>query len=478
MVTAPRVHVWRQRDSLCLVAVLLLASTARLAFALRAPLFVVNDSLSYVLPAWELIHGEGFFPLFKRPPLYPLLVAKILWLFGEDPQAIATVQHALGLAIVALTFILGFLVAGTLGACVAGALSAVSGPLILTEHYLMSETLFSVTLLLAVMMFMLAERGGSWRLAAASGCMLALAALTRPIAQLVLPLFAIWLLWRYWHDRKKALRLVTSMIMAFAILVIPWMLRNVIVQGSFTIAGGMGEGIAVRTIRYEQEFDFRATDPSESGLIRSARRIYRDEAGDGSAFELAGRLRNELNISPAAADSLMRQIAVEAIRRQPVYFLSGTVGMFWDILSGRPARLRQDWVPWRGIIWDERIAHLLPRATPLQDAEFANAERIISIYDPARWWPVVVGLAMLGTIMPPSGTHRRWPLLLAILILGQIFAAAALVGIEWRYRYPLDPMINVLVGAGVAGLATRGVRLWRQEEPSGRAPSSIAASPT
>ena len=106
-------------------------------------------------------------------------MAKILWLFGEDPQAIATVQHALGLAIVALTFILGSFVAGTLGACVPGALSAVSGPLILTEHYLMSETLLSLALLLAVVTFMLAEKAGSWRLAAASGCLLALAALTQ-----------------------------------------------------------------------------------------------------------------------------------------------------------------------------------------------------------------------------------------------------------------------------------------------------------
>jgi len=268
------------------------------------------------------------------------------------------------------------------------------------------------------------------------------------------------------------------MVIAFTLVVMPWMLRNLIVQGSFTIAGGMGEGIAVRTIRYGQRFDFRPADPSESGLIRSARRIYRDEAADGSAFELAARLRDELNISPVIADGLMRQIALEAIQRQPVYYLTGTAEMFWEILSGRPARLRQDWVPWRGMGWDERIGHLLPRATPLQDAEFSNAERIISIYDPARWWSVVLGLALLGTIMPPSGTPRRWPLLLAIMTLGQVFAAAALVGIEWRYRYPLDPMINVLIGAGIAGLATRGARLWRQEEPSRRAPSSIAASPT
>ena len=178
----------------------------RLAFTFRAPLFVVNDSLSYVLPAWELIHGEGFFPLFKRPPLYPLLVAKILWLFGEDPQAIATVQHTLGLAIVALTFALGFLLAGRIGGVIGGLLSAVSGPLILTEHYLMSETLFCFTLTLAITLFIIAERRESGRLATLTGAFLALAVLTRPIAQLLLPLFVLWLLYRYRGHKRAAAR--------------------------------------------------------------------------------------------------------------------------------------------------------------------------------------------------------------------------------------------------------------------------------
>jgi 4-amino-4-deoxy-L-arabinose transferase-like glycosyltransferase len=435
-----------------LAVVLVLAASIRLAFVFRAPLFVVNDSLSYVLPAWELIHGEGFSPLFKRPPLYPLMLANVLWLFGEDPQAIATVQHALGLLIVGLTFVLGFMLAGTTGGSVAGVLSALSGPLLLSEHYLMSETLYALLLIASVIAFILVEKRGSIGLAIVTGALLGLAALTRPIAQMIVPLLVLWLVWRYRHRRGHATKIALGLCLAFAVVIAPWMIRNFLVQGSFTVAGGMGEGLAVRTIRYEQRFDFRATGPEEEPL-RSARRIYRDEAEDGSAFELAARLRDELSVTPAIADGLMRQIATEAIRKQPMYYLSGTAGMFWDILTGRPARLRQDWIPWRGMVWDERIPHLLPRATPLQDMEFAAAERMVSIYDPARLWPIVLGLALIGVIVPLAGTPRRYGLLLALLILGQTLAAAALVGIEWRYRYPLDPLINVLIGMGVSGLA-------------------------
>lgn len=459
-------HAWGRRDTICLAAVLTLAALMRIPFALRAPLFVVNDSLSYVLPAWELLHGEGFFPIYKRPPLYPIFVAKVLWLFGEDPQAIAATQHMLGLVIVALAFILGFLLSGTVAASVAGGLTALSGPLIVTEHFLMSETLYGALLTATVISFIQAERSADVRWAAFTGLLLAGAALTRPIAQMLLPIFLLWLVWRYWRRWQIVARLGLSLGAVYAILVAPWMLRNLVVQGSLTVAGGAGEGIAVRTIRYDQRYDFRAPS-AEPDPLRGARRIYRDEARDGSAFELAARLRDELNVSPAVADSLMRQIAVEAIRQQPLYYLSGSAEMFWKVLTGRPVRLRQDWVPWRGMVWDPRIPHLLPRATPLQDLEFARAEHIVSIYDPARWWAPVLGLAALGMILRPTRAPRRFGLLLGALVLGQILAAAALVGIEWRYRYPLDPMINVLVGIGVTALIRlRGPRRQSEAAPA------------
>lgn len=478
MVTPLRPNAWTGRDTALLATVLAVGLLTRLAIAYRAPLFVVNDSLSYVQPAWTLIHGLGFEPLFKRPPLYPLFAALTLWLFGEDPQVIAVAQHALGLALVGLTFVLGRLVGGQIAATVAGLLTAISGALLGIEHYLMSETLFGLLLTGAVVAFLALDRRPSLRLAALTGALLGLATLTRPIGQLVLPLFVVWLLWRHWPRFRSGLSVTGTLLVAYLLIVVPWMTRNLLVQHSFTVAGGMGEGLAVRTIRYEQRFDFRSPNGSaEPEPLRSARRIYRDEAGDGSAFELAARLRNELNVTPAQADSLMRQIALEAILRQPVYFLTGTVDMFWDMLTGRSTRLRQDWLPWRGMVWDQRIAHLLPRATPLQDAEFPRAELVLSIYDPARLWPLILGIAALGAALRPSVAPRRWPALLAIIVLSQLLVAAALVGLEWRYRFPLDPLINALVGAGAAAVAER---LRHAPASQGRgfpaqAPSSLAS---
>jgi hypothetical protein len=247
----------------------------------------------------------------------------------------------------------------------------------------------------------------------------------------------------------------------FTVTILPWMIRNQVVQGTFAVAGGSGEGLAVRTIRYDQQFDFHEPpggDPDR--LTARARRIYRDEASEGSAFELAARLRDELHVSEIEAERRMRTIALQAILRQPGYYTLGTAGMFVETLVGKPIRLRQDWTPWRNIAWEDRVQHLLPAPTPAEDRGFAGAERLATLYDPARLAPLVILFALLGTVAGPAAT-RRARLLVGAIVLVTLLAGAALIGIEYRYRYPFDPLINVLVAGGLAflvGLATRGAR--------------------
>jgi hypothetical protein len=264
---------------------------------------------------------------------------------------------------------------------------------------------------------------------------------------------------------RQALLPAAILLGCFAVTVLPWMARNLAVQGTFAIAGGSGEGLAVRTIRYEQQFDFREPPGGDGDRVLSrARRIYRDEAEEGSAFELAGRLRDELRVSEVEADSLMRRIALDAIGRRPLYYLQGTAEMFVSTFVGRPIRLRQDWEPWRNIAWEERVEHLLPEPTPAEDRSFPVAEVLVSLYDPARLAAPIAVLFAIGALagLTPA---RRPALLLAVLVLGLLLAGAALIGIEWRYRYPLDPLINVLVAGGMVASVQRAVQLapWARQ---------------
>ena len=82
------------------------------------------------------------------------------------------------------------------------------------------------------------------------------------MAQLLVPLFALLPLVS-WGSGRRAIGAGLAVVAAFGLIVSPWMARNALVQGSFTLAGGLGEGLAVRTIRLDQEFDFRApADPT------------------------------------------------------------------------------------------------------------------------------------------------------------------------------------------------------------------------
>jgi 4-amino-4-deoxy-L-arabinose transferase-like glycosyltransferase len=457
---------WRQLIGrpgapMLLVGVGLLALTLRLGFGFRAPPFVTNDSLSYLLPGFDLAHGDVFAPLLKRPPLYPLFVGGVLGLFGEELRALTLIQHLLGVATVLVSYGIGRLLFGPAGGLIGAALTALSGPLIVTEQYLMSEALFTLLLAAGLLAYLGGVRGRHLGLLGLAGALLGLAALTRPIAQLALIvlLAALPILLPRW---RTALFGALPMLALFGVVVLPWMIRNQQVQGTIALAGGAGEGLAVRTIRYDQHFDFREPPGGDSDrLLARARRIYRDEAADGSAFELARRLRDELGVSELEAERLMRAIALQAIVRQPGYYLLGTADMMLQSFAGRPVRLRQDWLPWRNIAWDERVRHLLPAPTAVEERSFAAAERLATLYDPARAAPLLAVLSLIGALsgLTPA---RRPALLVGVLVGVLLLAGAALIGIEWRYRFPLDPLINVLAAGGLvtlAGLARGG---WRR----------------
>src|SRR5437763_9921752 len=90
------------------------ALALRLAFALRPPPFLTPDSQGYFLPGWELAHGLGFSPELRRTPGYPLFIALVVFVVGEDLRGLALAQHLLGIATAGMAYMLGRLTYGGL----------------------------------------------------------------------------------------------------------------------------------------------------------------------------------------------------------------------------------------------------------------------------------------------------------------------------------------------------------------------------
>lgn len=436
--------------------ILVVALAVRLAFFDSAPPFLNMDSEGYYLPARDLVAGLPFDLGLRRTPTYPLWLAATIALFGEDLQRLVTLQHVLfGPATALLTYALGRLLAGRLVALAAGLLAAISGPLLLYEHYLMTEALFAPLLLATLIAVILAARTGSYRWAAGAGLLLGVAVLCRPAAQAIVPLLvgALVLTARA-RPRKRAL-IVAVFIAGAAAIVLPWMAFNWRTQGTFAVAGN-GRFLLSRTIKQDPGgFTFeRPAGLEEDATRAAARRIVRQEAAKRPPGSSAQRLREELRLSEPEADRIMFDLAVEAIRHRPLYYLQGSGQFFLDILAGRPIVARREGLEWKEVDWERRARPVLQR--PVYPLDVPRAQALLSLYDPAAYGPLVPALFVAGLAAATLGLAPRGLLLPGLATLLLLAAPALMTGPELRYRYPQDPLIVLLavqaVAAAVAGL--------------------------
>src|SRR5919197_839416 len=183
---SPLAAVRARPDFYAVVGLCAVGLAVRLAFTTRAPVFATKDSFEYFQPAFNLVNGLGFELALRRPPIYSLFAAGVMSLLGQNLAALVFVQHLLGVASVGLTYWLGRLTFGRPVGLLAGLLAALDSVLIMYEHYVLSEALFTPLLLVACLAFVAALRQDrpGWYLLA--GLALGLAVLARPVAQSVL----------------------------------------------------------------------------------------------------------------------------------------------------------------------------------------------------------------------------------------------------------------------------------------------------
>jgi 4-amino-4-deoxy-L-arabinose transferase-like glycosyltransferase len=467
----------RRRPDLAIVALLLLVGAGmRLAFGLRAPpLFVGGDSQTYLVPAWDLANGLGFAPILKRPPLYPLFVAGAFVLMGEDPHGLAFLQHGLGLATVALTYFLARAAFNRLAGAVAGLLVALNGPLIIYERYVMAETLMTTLLAAAALALVVGMQRASWRLYALGGLLLALAALSRAAAQLLLPLVPLVAL--AWHRRPgTALRLSGAALAGFALPAVPFMLLTFGQTGSLG-ASGLGEALFWRGTRETPVLISREVGrPAEVAdpTRQAARRLAYQRASQEQELpsDTAVLLQQRFGLTEAQADGILREVAVELFARQPELYVQTSLALFGELLVGteqwlggqgkgggtrkwpNPAEKYDDW-------WNEKVRHLALPPTTAQANEFRRAQAVANVFQPFRHAPLLLGLLAAGIVAAVLLPRWRAGLLPALMALWLLLSTAFLSGALPRYRYPADPLLACAIGGGVALLALGAARLLR-----------------
>src|SRR6185503_5210275 len=230
------------------------------------PFYPFHESIA-PRATWERWWGGP--EVFQQAPLYAYFLAG-LRVFGEGFWPVAIGQLLLGLASVALVFLVAERTFGPVVATLAGVGAATYGPLVFHEAVWLRDTLAVTTSLLALWALGRAPLGGRARWLAA-GLALAVAFLTRETALLFLPLAGGWA-WRR-LERERRVAALGALLLGLALGLLPLVARNLAVGApalSFSTRGleGFVHGHAADA------------SPTDLALSQAAREIL--PAADGS----------------------------------------------------------------------------------------------------------------------------------------------------------------------------------------------------
>jgi 4-amino-4-deoxy-L-arabinose transferase-like glycosyltransferase len=203
------------------VAVGALAIRIWAALTLDHPV-VQGDAMTFHQVAQHLANGDGFraafedVPTAEHPPLWELVLAAADLVGGNGYTSHRLLGALIGTLTVVGTGLLGRRIAGDAVGLIAAALAAVNPMLWGADVSLMSEPLYGLLLVCALLV---ATRPASLRTAAALGALIGLAALTRGEGVGLLVLLVVPLLWRRWRELAVAFA-------ATALVIAPWTIRN------------------------------------------------------------------------------------------------------------------------------------------------------------------------------------------------------------------------------------------------------------
>ena len=242
----------QRRPGRWLAVAMLLAASLRLAFVLSTtPRALVGDETTYDSIAYNLVSGHGYrlgesneegTLTAMRGPSYVLEVALFYRIFGRTLTRPLVAQALLDVLGCWLVYQLGRLwFRRPQVGVTAAAIYAIYPPFIQYSGALLTESFTTLTLLAALLAWQVHLEAAGWRAAAGSGVALALCALNKPqLAPLIvlLPLVAL-------PERggARTIRDLAILALAFAVVTIPWVLRNAMVFHAFVPGvtnGGIG----------------------------------------------------------------------------------------------------------------------------------------------------------------------------------------------------------------------------------------------
>jgi hypothetical protein len=411
-----------------------------------------SDPDSYLGIARNLNEGSGYStpgtdsPTAFRPPLYPILISAI------SSDTLAWARGLLNLLAAAGSLVLIWKSAQHLGLSRSGRILAtlVYGldPLLLRYTSLsMTETLASfMTAVLLWRLTVPAEatdvsqtQPSNWGSAVVTGIIFGLCVLTRPTYWVFAFLYGTFISWQFLRfrstERSQIIPRSLAVAMGAALVVGPWLVRNLIVLESpvlMTTHGGYTILLGNNKAFYEEVVN----QPFGT--------VWDGSKGPGQAVWANG-INQEMDalglITEVERDLWMSSLAKQAIRNNPKLFLKACwlrFARFWNVVPSGPA------------------------ADPIP----GSVLYAVGTYYTCVWLLLIVGLFNL--CREEATSRQRW---VPVVLLAIAFTALHLV--YWsnvRMRAPIVPALSLIAGAVTTGTTSMTAR--RLKRLSRRSPIS------
>jgi 4-amino-4-deoxy-L-arabinose transferase-like glycosyltransferase len=233
----------------CLLSIVALATALRLAWVLYAETEPVwfFDPWHYDRLAAALADGRGYVneagqPTAYYPPGYPAVLGALYWLVGHRPVAGEALNVVLGALTAGLVYWVGRHVFGSRAGLLAALAFAVFPSHILYASQLHSEVVFTAVYLLSLGLLLTAPPPGEQRWVLfwlAAGLVAGAAGLIRPVGLSLLAVapLALWVRGTSWAALARGTLLA---VLAAALVVTPWIVRNAARVGVPTISTNSG----------------------------------------------------------------------------------------------------------------------------------------------------------------------------------------------------------------------------------------------
>ncbi|MDP6717463.1 MAG: glycosyltransferase family 39 protein [Pirellulaceae bacterium] len=424
----------KRKSVLILVLGIALATRVGAAFWWQARLpdaraFAYGDSASYWVLAQHIVRGEPYCygidqsPVFRTPG-YPLLLAGLFCVTGDDPPAIwaRLLGAVIGTATIGGLIYLTRQLFDTRAALVAGLLAAIYPGSIGMSVFVLSESPFCLVMVTQLICWVKLARSteGSWKIgwSVAIGALAGIATLIRPSWLLFTP-FALGVGALFGRRSRQDAVQAAIILLAIVVTMSPWWIRN------YRVTGGLVATTLQMGASLYDGLNPTATGASDMRFVAAFHQAQQ-QADATAPTKLVGTFSQRL-------DDRMRAAALDWARTHP--------GQVVRLMVIKFARM---WSPW-------------PHAEEMQNWTF----RLIVVLG----FVPLLGLALWGAFRNIRG---GWPYGLCLLpavyfsVLHMIFVSSI------RYRQPAMLPLIVLAAAAVCAC----LPLWKPATETNDLPRS------